>query len=407
MRSLAFAWRRLVRQPGRAVLGILGVAAVGALLFDMLLLSRGLVVSLADQLDRVGFDIRVTAGDGLPIVGERIQRASEQVALVAGLAEVEAVAAMEVARGWVLWPDARMGLTLVGGTPGRHAGWRLVEGRDLDEVTGPYPGVVVSRSVLTDYVPALDRTMTARIGELLTLRGDCLDGVSAVLPVTFEIVGVGEFPFDGESSRLAAVTPPDLAEVCGEVFSDEADVLLVASRKGFGAEAATRAVGEALPELNVFSNSDLLDQFQEVGFSYFRQISTVLATVTLFFGFLLITALLTVSVNQRVAEIATLRAIGFPQRRIVADLAYESAMLVGAGGLLALPAGGVLAVVLDDILLSMPGLPEGLHFFVYETRAVVIYGGLLAVTAALAAVYPARLAIRLPIAATLRDAVVS
>jgi hypothetical protein len=204
MRSLAFAWRRLVRQPGRAVLGILGVAAVGALLFDMLLLSRGLVVSLADQLDRVGFDIRVTAGDGLPIVGERIQRASEQVALVAGLAEVEAVAAMEVARGWVLWPDARTGLTLVGGTPGRHAGWRLVEGRDLDEATGPYPGVVVSRSVLTDYVPALDRTMTAGIGELLTLRGDCLDGVSAVLPVTFEIVGVGEFPFDGESSRLAA-----------------------------------------------------------------------------------------------------------------------------------------------------------------------------------------------------------
>ena len=41
MNALGFAWRSLVRQPARAALGILGVAAVGALLFDMLLLSRG------------------------------------------------------------------------------------------------------------------------------------------------------------------------------------------------------------------------------------------------------------------------------------------------------------------------------------------------------------------------------
>ena len=79
MTSIAFAWRRLVRQPGRAVLAILEVAAVGALLFDMLLLSRGLVVSLADQLDRVGFDVRVTMGETLLVAGDRIERASDVV----------------------------------------------------------------------------------------------------------------------------------------------------------------------------------------------------------------------------------------------------------------------------------------------------------------------------------------
>ena len=63
MRALAFAWRSLVRQPARTALGILGVAAVGALLFDMLLLSDGLVVSMRDLLDRIGFDVRVTATD--------------------------------------------------------------------------------------------------------------------------------------------------------------------------------------------------------------------------------------------------------------------------------------------------------------------------------------------------------
>src|SRR5688572_33039205 len=68
MNAIGFAWRSLVRQPARAVLGVLGVAAVGALLFDMLLLSRGLIVSMQELLDRGGWDVRVSAnelpGDG-------------------------------------------------------------------------------------------------------------------------------------------------------------------------------------------------------------------------------------------------------------------------------------------------------------------------------------------------------
>ena len=71
MNAIGFAWRSLVRQPARAALGILGVAAVGALLFDMLLLSRGLIVSMQDLLDRGGWDVRVSAGD-LPGSGLRI-----------------------------------------------------------------------------------------------------------------------------------------------------------------------------------------------------------------------------------------------------------------------------------------------------------------------------------------------
>ena len=114
MRSIAFAWRRLVRQPGRTVLAILGVAAVGALLFDMLLLSRGLVVSLADQLDRVGFDVRVTTGSGLSVSGDRIAHASGVVDAVSRLPEVEAVVSMRIGAGWVLWPQFRVPLTIVG-----------------------------------------------------------------------------------------------------------------------------------------------------------------------------------------------------------------------------------------------------------------------------------------------------
>ena len=129
--------------------------------------------------------------------------------------------------------------------------------------------------------------------------------------------------------------------------------------------------------------------------------------MTLAFAFLLVGTLLTMSVNQRLGEVAALRALGFPRRRIAANLLWESALLVGVGGVAALPVGGVLALVLDRILRQMPGVPTRLHFFVFEPRTLVLHVALLGATGVLAAVYPIWLAARLPIAATLRREIVS
>ena len=87
-------------------------------------------------------------------------------------------------------------------------------------------------------------------------------------------------------------------------------------------------------------------------------------------------------------------------------LLWESSVLVGAGGLLALPLGGLLAWRLDHLLRQMPGLPDRLHFFVFNSSAVVEHALLLAATAIVAACYPIWLAARLPIAETLRREVV-
>ena len=67
MTAWGLAWRTLVYNPGRAFLAIAGVAVIGALLFDMLLLSRGLLVSFRDLLDATGYDVRVVASEGSPI----------------------------------------------------------------------------------------------------------------------------------------------------------------------------------------------------------------------------------------------------------------------------------------------------------------------------------------------------
>ena len=96
MNAVGFAWRSLVRQPARATLGMLGVAAVGALLFDMLLLSQGLVVSMRDLLERSGWDIRVTAGE-LPGRGLRLGNAVSTAERIAALPSVRAALIVRLA----------------------------------------------------------------------------------------------------------------------------------------------------------------------------------------------------------------------------------------------------------------------------------------------------------------------
>ncbi|MBI3490444.1 MAG: ABC transporter permease [Acidobacteria bacterium] len=188
---------------------------------------------------------------------------------------------------------------------------------------------------------------------------------------------------------------------------DEAELVLVASRPGVSSEANVAAIAPLRPDLRVLSNDQVLEQFNEHAFTYFRQISTVLSAMTLAFAFLLVATLLTMSVNQRLGEVAALRALGFSRRRIATNLLCESALLVGIGGLVALPLGGALAVWLDRILRHMPGVPERIRFFVFEPRTVALHAALLTATGLLAALYPIWLAARLPIAATLRKEIVS
>jgi putative ABC transport system permease protein len=117
--------------------------------------------------------------------------------------------------------------------------------------------------------------------------------------------------------------------------------------------------------------------------------------------------LLTVSVNQRFAEIAALRALGFTRRRVVLDVLAQAVLLVAAGGLLSLPLGLALSRWLESILHEMPEIPSAMHFFVFEPRALAFHLLLLGVTAVTAALYPMRLVARLPIAATLRSETVT
>ncbi len=401
MKALAFAWRSLVRQPARASLGILGVAAVGALLFDMLLLSDGLVTSMREMLERTGFDIRVTATGDLPRGGRRIANASAVTASFAALPEVERALAIRFVDARLasaptvtpqedtLTPD-RVGLEAVGGQGPQP--WTILRGRDATGLNE----VVVNEAL------AADRGV--RIGHRLPLRARCRSQSEVLPPAVVHVVGVAEFPLTIDK-HVVGSSMATLEAACGSNGSDEADAVLV--RAAGDVDATVAALLRVRPDVRPMTNEQILGRVRRTGFTYFQQISAVLTTVTLGFALLLITVLLTVSVNQRLGEIAALRALGFSRRRVVADVLCESVLIVGLGGALSLPLGVALANGLDRILTSMPGIPSGMHFFVFEPRALAWHGGLLAVTAVAAALYPMRLVARLPIASTLRDEVVS
>jgi putative ABC transport system permease protein len=254
---------------------------------------------------------------------------------------------------------------------------------------------------------ALASRLDLKPGSTLRLRVRLSEEMSALPSMAFRVVGVAEFPFDALDSRMAATTLDAFKAAHGGVIRDQADMVLAAAAPSVTPEAAVEAISALRPDLRVFSNEQVIANFTRNNFAYFRQMSIVLSTTTAVFSFLLVATLLTVSVNQRLGEVAALRALGIGRRRIATMLVWEAALLVGIGGLLALPAGQLLASVLDRILRRMPNLPEGLHFFVFEPQSLVLHATLLVATAAVAAMYPVWLVTTLPIAQTLRREVVS
>jgi putative ABC transport system permease protein len=117
---------------------------------------------------------------------------------------------------------------------------------------------------------------------------------------------------------------------------------------------------------------------------------------------LLIAPLLTITVNERLGEIATLRAIGISRATIIRQVVVEGTALTLIGGALGVVLGTATARYLDSILTSFPGLPAAFSFFVPRRESLTTAGLVLFLSGSLAGLYPAWLAARAPIAATLR-----
>jgi putative ABC transport system permease protein len=136
--------------------------------------------------------------------------------------------------------------------------------------------------------------------------------------------------------------------------------------------------------------------------SYFRQLAWILGSVSLVVGFLLVTTLVTISVNERTSEIAVMRAIGVSRAHIVQQVVLEALVLSIPGVASGLLLGLVTARYLNHILSQFPGLPMAIDFFLFQPSSAWRALGLLLLTGIAASIFPAWRAASLAIAGTLR-----
>jgi putative ABC transport system permease protein len=385
--------RNLARHPIRSGLALAGIAVTTAMLLDMVLLAGGIERSFERMLLGRGYQIRISPKGTLPFDTEAtIPGIGRLIPAVLGDSAILAAGPVLGTSVYARRDDSLVTLFGYGVDPAAQALYQVEAGADL--TPGDSTGLLLS-------APAAG-LIGATVGDSVTLVGR-LDPQMAAAAVERRLVvrGLVRWLYDyrGQPS-VGAVVPvmQDLARLRGE---DRASAVVVRVRSDAEVETAARRLQDRFPMLEINSVADLVVHFRE-RLVYFRQLSYILGTISLAVTVLLVATLMTITVNERLGEIATLRAIGVGRAGIVRGIMAEGAALTLIGGVLGTLLGMLTARYLDRILTSFPGLPAAISFFVPNPASLAVAAGVLLATGIVAGAYPALVAARAPIAATLR-----
>ncbi|MDH5282689.1 MAG: ABC transporter permease [Gemmatimonadota bacterium] len=386
-------WRNLLRHPLRSALAVAGITVTTAMLLDMVLLGGGLERSFERLLLGRGYQIRVSPSGTLPFDTETTIPGA--AALRLGLEadpEVTGVAPVLGASVFARAGDTLVAVFAYGIDPEVQAIYQPLSGSDL--AAGDSLGVLLS-------APAAARLGMAP-GDTLVLVGR-LDPQLATAAIERRLVvrGVARLLYDSRGQLSLVALLPVVQSLAGLREEDRVSAFVVRARSDDQADAVTARLRSAHPGIEVNSVTDMVRHFRE-RLVYFRQLSYILGSISLVVTVLLVTTLMTITVNERLGEIATLRAIGVSRATVVRSVMLEGATLTVVGGGLGIVLGLATARYLDAILTTFPGLPAAISFFVPEPDRLLLAGVVLFLAGVGAGVYPAIIAARAPIADTLR-----
>lgn len=412
MASLVFlAGRTLGRNRVRTVLVLLGLGVTGALLLDMTMLAHGLETSFGAVLSRIGFAVRVMPKGALPFAGDEeipgADRLAEATARQPGVVAAIPVVATNI---YVEHGGARFPAFVLGVPRGGTGAYALLEGRDLPVSPAARPigpaksGEAGRPAVIIN--PLMASRDGVRVGDTLVLSAVPSRGLASLAaPRAFHVSGIADFYVDLASQRSISMATADLRALQGRP-TGAASLILIRLSDPAHAEALSQWIAARDPRVDALSNTRFLARLA-TRLTYFNQFSLILGSLSVAISFMLITAIVTLSVGERLGEIAMLRAIGFTRARIGALVVLEGIALSAASLPGAFVLGLVIARYLDAILRQAPGLPVDLHFFVLTTSSAAKTVALVAGTGALAGIYPAAIASKTAVAATLHAEVLS
>ena len=389
---LRLAWAALTRHRTRTMLAVFCVAVSAAMLLDMVMLSSGMRASFRSLLLSRGFQLRLSPKGTLPFdTDATIAGASDVAATLRRDRDVTDISPVLGGQLHVLRGDRTLSTIALGVEPEVQGDYEITDGR---------PPRTASDVVASD---DLIRAAGARLGDTLDAAGGYDPQLRiAVARRKLVLVGRAHFLYMPAGARAVALPIRTLQTMQGDAARDRASLFMVKARQGADVETVRARIERALPRVTVVSTETAMRQVDE-RLSYFRQLAVILGAVSLIVGFLLVTTLVTVSVNERLGEIIVLRAIGVARSRVVLQIVLEGIGIMVGGALFGLALGLLTARYLNSILASFPGLPAAIDFFLFEPHDAWTALGLLAGAGILAGVYPAWRGASRPIAVTLRE----
>jgi putative ABC transport system permease protein len=368
-------------RPMRVFLSALGIAIGIAAMIAVVGISTSSREDLNRQLEALGTNL-LTVGPGENLFGEESHLPASAVAMIGQIGPVSSVAATGAV------PDARVyrndkvpvgqsgSIAVLAAGPGLPdtVGASLSGGVFLNQATGRYPAVVLGASAAS--------RLGAMVGEQVWLGGAWFTVVGTLHPV----------PLAPELDLAAMVGWPVASSIGFDGFPTT-----VYTRSAESAVSAVQGVlaataNPAAPnEVSVSRPSDALVA-QQAADSALGGLLLGLGAVALLVGGIGVANTMVISVLERRAEIGLRRSLGATRGQIRSQFLVESLLLSAIGGV----GGVVVGIGITSVYASTRGWPT-------VVPAWAVLGGLAAtlVIGALAGLYPAVRAARLPPTAAL------
>ena len=377
--------RGLAARPARALLTAIGIAIGIAAIVSVIGISASGRADLIATLDRLGTNLlRVTPGGGVLGTGSEVPEEArvmaERIGPVQSATQTTQVEA-SVRRNDLIGELETGGIAVLAARPDLldELGGGVRTGRFLDKATSRVPAVVLGsvsarRLGITDLDPRprvfLDGTWFTVIGILdpLELHPDIERSALIGYPVADVLFATTESP----STLYVRASPDflnDVAEVIPATVNPQSPDAVDVTRPS-DALQARRAADEALTNLLIG-----------------------LGAVALLVAGVAIANIMVMSVLERRTEIGVRRALGATKRHIRLQFLFESVLLSGIGGVAGTLLGAAITVAYAanrDLTLAVP--PQG----------VALSIGAALVVGALAGLYPAWRAARIPPAEAVR-----
>jgi putative ABC transport system permease protein len=365
------ASKNLWRRPARTVLTVLGLAVSIAAVVALVGLAESLENSFLDLYSRRGTDLVVQRrGGNVQLTKVLPLKLAERIRTVAGVREVVAGLADMIA-----FEKQNLYNVLINGWEPNSPVWdrvHLLSGEKLRE--GDEHQILLGR--------ILAANLGKKVGDEITLYGH-----------TFHVKGIFE-SFSVHENGAVFMLLADLEREIDRPGQVTGFAVHAIDRSPAAVQALARKIEALDPQISAKTSREFVESLSQMKLT--RTMSWLMASIAIAIGAIGMLNTMAMSVFERRAEIAALRAIGWRQRRVVGLILREALIVAGFGALAGILVG-VAAIQFLAHWRQTSGLVQGDISFRAIAEGLIIA----ALMAVLGAYLPARSAARRNIVASL------